>query len=274
MGNIDTIIRGFRDKLVEEKKERLTIQHYCHEIECFLNYLGEKKLKEIIHDDIVKYREYLQDAGYRISTINKSMSALNKFLKWAKTQTLVENEISDDLRIIQDPTQRNNKAKWLTVTQENLFVQFVKQERNEMKRARNLLLISFMLHLGLRLEEVSLIKMKDINDRALIIPNNRTIPIPELTKGYLTEWLRMRSEMNPPYSNSLSLFFTERSTTMQPRAIQFVIERYRKKLDFPLTAQILRHTYCRRLVEQKLPIQTIKKLAGHKSVQTTFMYYT
>ncbi|WP_134704762.1 tyrosine-type recombinase/integrase [Ammoniphilus sp. YIM 78166] len=58
---------------------------------------------------------------------------------------------------------------------------------------------------------------------------------------------------------------------MQPRAIQFVVEGYSDKL-FAVTCQILRHTYCRRLVEQGIPLQQIKQWAGHKSIQSTFRY--
>ena len=273
MENIESYISGFKTKLIEEKKETETIKYYCLEIQYFLKKLKTTKFIKLNRQDVLTYRDSLLDEGYSISTVNKSMSVINKFLHWAKSEQIIDHESLFDLRIIHDRGETIEKAKWITVAQENQLIQSVEQERNEMKRTRNLLLISLMLHLGLRLEEVALIKMSDINNDTIEIPNSRTLQLPEITKKYLSNWLEVR-RLNQPFANHLSLFYTERSPVMQPRAIQFVIERYSKKNELPLTAQMLRHTYCRRLVEEGLPIQAIKKLAGHKSVQTTSMYFT
>lgn len=257
-------------------KEQSTLKMYLTEIRHFLNWLElkEKQVATLNQGDIIAFRDEMVGRGRKISTINKGISILSSFLKWVKDKGLLIANVAEHLRFLEPKT---DKPHWLTSQEVEQLLNVAACERNPFKKARNEALIHIMLNAGLRIEEISELKYESIDQGELVIREDgnekRRVPIiPEL-QVKLLEWLKFRSQSpKKAHQESHFLFVTERSGYMQTRSIQFVIEGYSEKMGFHVTCQMLRNTFCRRLVEQGMPVRQIKQWAGHKALQSTVRY--
>lgn len=271
-------IKEFKASLQAKQKEKSTVKMYESEIRYFLESVQLKRedLSQINQEDIILARNLMSEKGMKQATINKSISILSSFFKWCIQQGYMTINPAERIRLLEPA--RTTPPKWLSEEEEAMLLQYVAKERNTFKKARNEALIYVMLYAGLRVEEVSQLRLASLQEDALIVFDNdvesRRVPIDEKTKQVLKDWMDRRTGTNKQvYEASPFLFVTERSGSMQPRSIQFVIESLNLKLGFLVLCQHLRNTYCRKLVIQGLEIEQIKKQAGHKSMLTTHQYY-
>lgn len=261
---------------LQQKKEESTVKLYILEAKHFLLWLQKKgkSFSQMTKEDLLQCREDMLLKGRKVTTVNKWISVMSSFLKWAREQGYIPANFAEHLRFLEE---KKEKPKWLTTEQEALLLKQMETERNLMKKARNEALIYVLLNAGLRVEEVSDLQLHSIEGDELVVfeedVEKRRLPIGQDLHSKLTEWMKHRTQSRKVvHQDSVSLFVTERSGKMQPRAIQFVVEGYSDKLGFAVTCQILRHTFCRRLVEQGVPLLQIKQWAGHKSIQSTLRY--
>ena len=80
-------------------------------------------------------------------------------------------------------------------------------------------------------------------------------------------WLQERPASADPY-----LFLNQHDRRLSVAGVQYRLKQYCEQADIKLTCHQLRHTFARRLAEQKMPIDSLAKLLGHKDLQTTQRY--
>lgn len=272
-------IEPFTAYLREKGKEESTVKLYAAEIGHFLDWLkrSEKQITSIVQEDIFASRDELYIQGKRLSTINKYVSILASFFKWAEERGVVNGNPAASARYY--TPKKNELPRWLTTEEEARLLALAEQEKNPFKQTRNVALLYVLLYTGLRLEEVSELQAASVLEDELVVYDKgmevRRVPIDTKTHARLAEWIEQRALAGKAcYQNSTYLFVTERSGLMQPRAIQFVIEGYSEKLGFEVSCHDLRNTYCRKLAEQGTPILLLKRWAGHKSFLTSYQYYS
>jgi site-specific recombinase XerD len=278
MNCVNDLLQQYHADLQEQKKEASTIKIYLLEIEHFLNwFLSRKKsLLDVDQTDLICYRDRMLERRMKISSINKSISILSSFFKWATKKGYAPCNYAERIRLWDG--NKPETPRWLSLQEEQLLLQCASEEKNPFKKARNEALIYVMLYAGLRVEEVSELLLDSFTEKEELVVfdegrEKRRVPVTPNVKEKLSLWLVQRNNTRKEiHRNSPYLFVTERSGKMQPRAVQFVIENYSERLGLPITCQMLRHTYCRRLAEQELPLEMIQKLAGHKSILTTYQY--
>lgn len=130
--------------------------------------------------------------------------------------------------------------------------------------------VSLMLH-GLRVEETSMLNVDDItlNERSgdALVRNGkgskeRSVPINLFGRKAITSFLELRTA-----SASDNLF------GVSVRTIQRNVEQLGAQIGVPdLTCHWLRYTFAKRLERNNTPIETIRDLLGHNSIETTRRY--
>lgn len=273
------ILRHYEDDLKRREKEASTTKMYVHVMKQFNTWLEakQKKLAQLTENDVFQFREHLVGKGYKVATINKLISVLRTFLVWATKNHYIQMNIPENLRLYED--KRNTPIKWLTAEEESKLLQILTLEKNPFKKARNEALIYVLLYSGLRIEELSHLQTEAVTKNTIQVIHDgvlsREVPLAQKVAEKVFTWIHVRSSTGKEvYLNSPFLFVTERSGKMQPRAIQFVLEVYSEKLGFPITSHLLRNTYCRRLVDIGFTVEQVKQYAGHKSITTSYKYFT
>jgi site-specific recombinase XerD len=267
----------FEAYLQQQQKETRTIRMYLREVAQFLKFLQnqQKTLLQLDQADLLQYREHLLQKRIKVSTINKSLSTLSSFFKWARQNGYIQKNFAEQLRLYEN---NSFPPSCLTRKQEQLLLEVAANEKNPFKRARNEALIAIMLYGGLRIEEVSKLQRHSIKNKYLLVIDqgeiSREVPLRAIALEKIRAWIKVRNQLKKKmYVESSSLFVTERSGKMQPRAIQYVVEGYSKKLGFPISCQILRNTFCHRLVEDGKTPEEVQYLAGHNSILTSYKYF-
>lgn len=271
----ETLLQEYQQYL-GNTKEQSTLKMYLTEIRNFLYWLElkEKQVTMLNQGDIISFRDEMVGRGRKVRTINKGLSILSTFLKWLKGKGVLIANVAEHLRFLEP---KMDKPHWLSTQEVEQLLMVAASERNLFKRARNEALIHIMLNAGLRIEEVSELQYDSIEQGELVIRENgeeqRRVPIVSDLQVKLLEWLKFRSQSpKKTHQESQFLFVTERSGYMRTRSIQFVIEGYSEKMGFHVTCQMLRNTFCRRLIVQGMPLMQIKQWAGHKAIQSTARY--
>ncbi|MBH38266.1 hypothetical protein CL658_04460 [bacterium] len=144
---------------------------------------------------------------------------------------------------------------------------------------RNRVICECLYGIGLRVSELTLLKVSDINltqgDCRIIGKRDkeRIAIIGDVTKHILNLYLK---EVRPLWSktNSKTLIVNRAGEPVSTRTIQRVVKQcsFEQGLNPPLTPHVLRHCYASDLYKGGVDISMIKELLGHDHVSTTEIY--
>jgi site-specific recombinase XerC len=96
----------------------------------------------------------------------------------------------------------------------------------------------------------------------------RTFYVDSSTLPLLAEYLASRSDDNE------ALFLSERQQRISPRAVQYTLTSWCKKLGLPhLHPHRLRHSFASRLANAHIDHLQLKELMGHSDFNTTLGYF-
>lgn len=142
---------------------------------------------------------------------------------------------------------------------------------------RNWAAVSLMLHAGLRVEEATLVDVGDItlNERSGSVlirsgkgDKERSVPLNLAVRNALRAWLDLR-----PVSASTALFTGKESTRLTTRSLQRIVQELGRQIGVPdLTPHWLRYRFAKALEAIGRPIEQIRDLLGHNSIETTRRY--
>ncbi|MEF3301911.1 tyrosine-type recombinase/integrase [Paenibacillus sp. GYB003] len=292
---MEVYISAFEKWLKEEDKAEQTIRSYITTLKSFVRWLEQTEdtvaLEKVTPVHLMDYRSYLMNnLEQKPSSVNRTIAALKTFFQWAVDTHLISNDPAQKIKMKR--IQQNIAPKWLTVLEQNRLLNVLETERNESKQARDKAVILTMLRAGLRVEEVSDLKINDVDLRQNQISvldgkggKWRIIPLhPDLKKA-IKYWLTFRQTSDKQtHQESPYLFVSERSGQLTTRGIAFLIDRYLElcgllerghngdKLEGQPSCHSLRHTFCKTLVDRGVSIHDVARLAGHDSIQTTQRY--
>lgn len=284
-----TYLDPFIQYLYEEAKDEKTIASYRTTVVHFLKWKDEREGDCIIEEtrpiDVKEYTSYLKhQCKQKPATINKYIAALKVFFAFL----LAEGTIKDNpmTRIKLEKVNYSSSAeqtKWLTKEEQDRFISYVELERNEFKRLRNLAIIDLMLYSGLRVNEVTSLEVDDIQpkegDLQVIIREGKgnkyaVVLLVQKHSKNLRKWLKYRNSLEKPiYIDSPFLFVSERSPFLSERGIQKMLNKYAELAHMEhISPHRFRHSFCKNLANAGTPIEIIRRLARHESIQTTTIY--
>jgi site-specific recombinase XerD len=142
---------------------------------------------------------------------------------------------------------------------------------------RDRAMFTLMISAGLRVGEVVQLQLEDL-------PTLETSILARLRvcgKGDRERMALLTSEaMRPvrvwlehrPTSSTEHLFLNQHGRGLSVSGVQYRLKQYCQAVQIELTCHQLRHTFARRLAEHGIPIDSLAKLLGHRSIQTTQLY--
>lgn len=220
-----------------------------------------------------------------VSTINRRLNALRSFYTWARKNKKFQHNPMEGIEDLKTADEDHKKIMWLTEEEfEDLLIRMRKTPVNsrgvdpDEKYRRDRAVVYLLTYAGLRVEELSILKLTDLDlemKRIRVVGKGnkvRTIPISNTLLQELHDWLRFRSEMankKEHVADSLYIFYSQRSPQFSMRGIQTMIESYRRKL----TPHQFRHTFCKWMLKATgNDIEKVRRLAVHSNIATTSRY--
>ena len=187
-------------------------------------------------------------------------------------------------------TRRQGQSKVLTKDEIKRVVQFQKNSRHSV---RNLCLVNMSLFTGMRVGEVSQLKLKDVVNenwelkKEVVLrkeytktKKNRVVYLvhTEVRKSlekYIGERRKMETIKETKNVMEKPLFISQKNSSFSPRSLQRLYKDMMKSvgLDEMCSSHSFRRTFITNLITQGIDIKTVSTLAGHSSVQTTVDVY-
>lgn len=239
----------------EHKKSPSTVKTYKRELEKYQEWLQENEtsIDHLGKSDIQSYIYHLEEQQKSITTIDKTVGVIRTFAKYLQKPELT---FGLDLK----PVEKKYEIETLSAKECNDLLKKVKEDGN----LRNIAIVYVLLHTGIRISELCHLNRShiDLERHELIVERNgekRIIPLSNIVKEYLKVYLSSHTHE----AVFISFSSGERLTD---RAIQYMLKKYN------VTPQKLRHTFCQRLIDNQLDVETVSRLAGHKDINVTKKY--
>jgi integrase/recombinase XerD len=237
-----------------------TLKTYGLHLNLFLDSCS-KEIESIVEEDVKDYLSFLiAEKKYKAKSLNLVKSSLRHFF-----HKVVKNNILSDIGSTKVPKK----------LPEILTKSEVKKLLSNIKNFKHKTLVLFMYSLGLRISELTNIKIKDLNfERHFCFiregkgGKERAIPLPKELSDKIKIFIQSR-ELTSEY-----VFYNKQGNRLSSRAIQKVVCQAAEKagLDKRVYPHMLRASFATHMLEAGLDIRYVQHLLGHENLDTTRIY--
>lgn len=258
----------------EKRVSEHTVIAYEKDLDDFFSFAelkSQHELKEVSYQTVRGWIVHLIESGLGNRSVNRKLSTLRTYFKWAKGLELIEV----------DPMLRIKGPK-----QEKRLPEFIKEEEidNELMEEifpnsffglRDRLIIEVLYQTGIRLSELINIKARDLQNSSVKVLGKRNkeriIPITKELNEQINNYLA--TSQYKEY-NSEFLFTTNKGNKMYPNFVYRKVNRYLSLLSnlAKRSPHILRHTFATHMLNNGARLETLKELLGHENLSATQVY--
>ena len=262
----------------ERNRSDLTIKNYGEDLRAFEEFYGNLEgchsWKSVDSDVIRDWMESMMDKGNNATSINRRLSALRSFYRFALARKLVDK---DPVHGVTGPKKGRPLPQFL---KENEMDRLLDAESwtESFEDVRDRMVIMTFYETGIRLSELIGLddSMVDFSNRQLKVTGKRNkqrvIPFGEELLATLRDYMKCRAkEVN---LQSDALFVTAKGQRMTSSQVREGVKRNLSKVCTlkKRTPHVLRHTFATAMLNNKAGIESVKKLLGHESLSTTEIY--
>jgi integrase/recombinase XerD len=248
-------------------RSKHTIRCYKQDLDLFQSWYGGNIL-EVSADVLREYFKALKKEGLSASTIGRKQAAIQSFLEWCFKQEMIQsNPMGKIERVkIAEKAPRPIDEKVL----EKIFKVIPKNA------IRDRLLFTLIRDTGIRISEALGIYVEDLNlalndEKIRVVGKGnreRTVMLyaaPDTLK-LLKRYLRETGYTSGP------LFRGASAAPMAYRTAHELWTQYCRKAGADVTIHALRHTFATDLINEGVDVTVVRKLLGHRNLQTTMRY--
>jgi integrase/recombinase XerC len=274
-------MENVKDYLVYLKNERnyskLTLTNYAKDIMAFYHYLDAIKLnyKDIGKDDIRSYLKYLTKLNYKNSTISRILSSLRSYYNYLLMKNIIPN---NPFLLIRNPKRERKLPNFL---QYDEFLKLINDlDLTNPLDLRNRLILEMLYATGLRVSELTNIKLGDINysDKSIKVlgkgSKERIVYYGDYAEEILKKYLNDARGLLLEGKDSSYLFINNQGNQLSSHGVEEAINMIVNKVSLKhrISPHTLRHTFATHLLESGADIRTVQELLGHSSLSTTQIY--
>ena len=273
------MIDKFLDYLrFERNRSELTVKNYGDDLRAFEKFFRDLKNPvswESVDLDVVRnWMERMMDEGNNAASINRRLSALRSFYRFALSRKLVDK---DPVHGITGPKKGKPLPQFLKEKEMDRLLEREYWTRS-FEDVRDRAIIMTFYETGIRLSELTGLddKMVDFAEYQLKVTGKRNkqriIPFGEELCTTLRDYMECRDREVDRLSEAL--FVTDEGQRMSASLVR---ERVKRSLSKVCTLKkrsphVLRHTFATAMLNHKAGIESVKKLLGHESLSTTEIY--
>lgn len=268
------MLEKFKTYLLKEKRSsELTVNAYLKDVSAFLDFseLDASNLSEINYQIIRSWIVYLIDEGLTNRSVNRKLSSLRTFFKWAKRNNFIE---LDPMIRVKGPKQQKRLPEFVKkdeITPAHLDPIF----GDDIFSFRDRLMIEVFYQTGIRLTELVNLKESDItNDSFKVIGKRnkeRIIPISNELVKELKKLNKMKADQG---IDCFHIFFTNKGEKLYPKFVYRKINHYLSLITSlgKRSPHVLRHSFATHMLNNGAGLETLKELLGHANLSATQVY--
>ena len=248
-----------------------TVKTYDVGLLQFFNYLQGRNIKQPTREDIISFREYLQE-NHKPTTINSYMIAVRNFFNWLEYEGITKN-ITKNIKGI----KVGNEHK-----RESLTAEQCKTVLNAAKDIREKVIFLLATTCGIRANELVNIRISDFKEKQdniclYLLGKGRdykqdyviiTPDIFELIKQYVQEY-NITDYLFVSTSNN------NKNGMITTKTVRLIIKNMFKRVGIvgdEYSCHSLRHTFATLSIKSGEDIREVSQALRHKNLQTTMIY--
>ena len=265
---ITTAILNYRRFLKRRNYSGHTIKNYMATLKQFVIWVNVP-IEEVNHKKLLVYLDHLLDKGLQPKTINCHLDSIRGFYHY-----LIEEE---QVAMV-NPVKRGYALRLGRPLPRALRDEEVDRLLQVVQQQRDRAMIMLMLRCGLRVEEVTRLKLAALDLRRSQVfvyqgkgAKDRVVYLSDDAYESLVQYLRVR-----PASRIKEVFLVDkgrcRGKAISVRGIQKRLEHYARQGRLKVSCHQLRHTMATQLLNADAALVTIQDLLGHSRIKTTQRY--
>jgi len=263
-----------------------TIDQTCWKIEKFTAYLKQNNIfnidmitKKIIRSYQVELYQIINTKGIQNSVghQNNMLSSVRRFTRFLYERDYIVSDPARDIEYAKIPKALPKSI--LTPTEARRIIHA--PDIKTVLGYRDRVILEVLYTSGIRKEEVNRLVLNDVDyhDGILKIENgkggkDRIVPIGRIACRYLENYIKsVRPELiKDPYNNHL--FLSLKGNRLSKNMIWELVKKYAKKAKIKKNVHphTFRHTCATAMLKNKADLNTIRKILGHASLNTTQIY--
>lgn len=265
------MVKMYLASLAVENCSRETIKNYGFELTHFFEHVSKGYLN-VTTNDIRCYLGFGQiNKGWKPKTADHIRTVVTGFYQWLLDNEYINRNPAKNIKPLKIPKTKLPPLKQIEL----------EHFRNACRTDRERALVDFLFATGCRVTEAARVLLSDIdwNERAVHIRHG---------KGDKERWtyfnaeaeLSIRRYLDNRNGDSEYLFckgrapFTGVSRNTLEAEIRAIRERIPEKLSIKVTPHTFRRTMGTSAVSRGCPVEKVKELLGHVSLDTTMQYIT
>lgn len=255
-----------------------------HIYDCKYEDINEMTLNDIrflTNSDIYGFIFYLAENHNSIGTRMKKIEHLRTFFDYLyRIKTTIFKEPFETIE--RENNNYKKLPKYLSLEEAKKLLD-VYNNSNDLFEARNNAIIHLFLNCGLRLSELTNLKISDFNfkENTFVVlgkgNKERMCYLNKITKDVLQNYISLRenSKVKEDIKNSKWLFISYRSKQITKRQIDKIVKKaYRESGidEKEYCVHTLRHSFATILYKSGVDIRMLQILLGHSRIETTQIY--
>jgi integrase/recombinase XerD len=233
----------------------------------FYRDTGKQYAEQMTRQDIEAFIEASQDRGLKPNSVRTRLCGVYAFVRFLIEKKAVSHEL----------LQRRIKLKLPDRLPRAIDPGDLKQLFSVIDNIRDRSLLLLLLRTGMRIGELLHTKVHDVdlnNHRILIYQAEkngvgRVVYYSEDAKEALLSWLQVRNTFKE------NLFYGQGRSSLSYEAARCMFNKYLEKAGLSYsgyTLHCLRHTFATDLLNARMPLECLRVLLGHTSLEVTRIY--
>lgn len=264
---VKNYLNKFSSELKQKGRSPSTILAYNSDLGQLVQYLEKHNVAtfdKLNQNHIDSFRDWLIAKKYTPKSVSRKLNAIKTFFRWLKDTKAINSDPSEKVK---HPTIKAAKPQFLSPLEYRALRDMSRTD------SRTNAILEIILQTGLRISEVSNLKLEDIKDDKIVIQPYATQPgreirLNERTKETIDKWLKDR-----PRSNSEHLFISVNGNRLAVRNIRASIDRFMQRADIQnYSVNDLRNTFIVENLKRGVDINVVASAVGHKRISTTERY--
>lgn len=262
----------------ERNMSPLTVEAYGRDLKAFESYFTQRDRGiswESVDSDLIRdWMESMMDKGNTASSVNRRLSALRSFFRFALSRGLISK---DPAHNIEGPKKSRPLPQFVKESEMDRLLDGEGMWGDSFEDIRARAIIMTFYETGVRLSELTGLDIVDVDMGGCELKvtgkrnKQRIIPFGAELQKMLLSYIEVRKEFG---GSDGALFIDRKGKRLRNPVVREMVKENLTKVTTikKRSPHVLRHSFATAMVNNGAGIESVKKLLGHESIATTEIY--
>lgn len=263
----------------ERNRSPRTVQLYGENLRDFETYIqgvDDCLTLQTVDADVIRgWMEFLMDEGKKPTTVNLALSAVRTFYRYALSRNLVSK---DPAHGVTGPKKSKPLPQFVREAEMNCLLDEKLSLDSSYNNVRARTIIILFYETGIRLAELVGLNDEDIDLDTMQLKvtgkrdKQRIVPFGDELAQMLREYVALRDD--EVTRQSPALFLTDKGERVSRAQVQYLVKKHLSEVTTlkKRSPHVLRHSFATAMLNNGAGLESVKKLLGHVSLNTTEIY--